>query len=68
MPVQCLFNAFKQFFDGIGNTRTPMWIMVCANLFNVAGNCLLIYGVSPFPQLGLTGVASTPHCHAFSCW
>lgn len=55
VPVQCLFNAFKQFFDGIGNTRAPMWIMVCANLFNVGGNYLLIYGVSPFPQLGLTG-------------
>ena len=55
LPVQSLFNAFKQFFDGIGNTRTPMWIMVGANVFNIVGNWLLIYGVGPFPVLGLFG-------------
>ena len=55
LPIQSLFNAFKQFFDGIGNTRTPMWIMIAANLFNIIGNWLLIYGVGPFPSLGLLG-------------
>ena len=30
IPIQSLFNAFKQFFDSIGNTRTPMWIMISA--------------------------------------
>ena len=55
IPVQSLFNAFKQFFDSIGNTRAPMWIMTCANLFNIAGNYLLIYGIGPFPRLGLLG-------------
>lgn len=55
VPIQSLFNAFKQFFDGIGNTRTPMWIMISANLFNIIGNWLLIYGIGPFPELGLIG-------------
>ena len=55
IPIQSMFNAFKQFFDGIGNTRTPMWIMIGANVFNIVGNWLLIYGVGPFPQLGLLG-------------
>ena len=55
IPIQSLFNAFKQFFDSIGNTRTPMWIMISANLFNIVGNYLLIYGIGPFPQLGLLG-------------
>ncbi len=61
IPIQCLFNAFKQFFDGIGNTRTPMWIMIMANLFNILGNWLLIYGIGPFPEMGLlgAGVATT---------
>ena len=45
IPIQSLFNAFKQFFDSIGNTRTPMWIMISANLFNIVGNYLLIYGI-----------------------
>ena len=55
IPIQSLFNAFKQFFDGIGNTQTPMWIMIGANVFNIVGNWLLIYGVGPFPVLGLFG-------------
>ncbi len=55
IPFQSVFNAFKQFFDGIGNTRTPMWIMISANLLNILGNWLLIYGIGPFPRLGLLG-------------
>ncbi len=55
IPVQSLFNGFKQFFDAIGNTRTPMWIMLWANVFNIVGNYLLIYGPGPFPELGLLG-------------
>ena len=38
IPIHSLFNAFKLFFDSIGNTRTPMWIMISANLFNIVGN------------------------------
>lgn len=55
LPIQTLFNGFKQFFDGIGCTRTPMWIMLTANLLNIVGNWLLIYGIGPFPCMGLTG-------------
>ncbi|MCD8317398.1 MAG: hypothetical protein LUC45_00395 [Paraprevotella sp.] len=32
-----------------------MWIMISANLFNIVGNGLLIYGIGPFPELGLLG-------------
>lgn len=55
LPFQILFNAFKQFFDGITHTRTPMWIMLAANVMNIVGNWLLIYGVGSFPELGLLG-------------
>lgn len=55
IPVQTLFNGFKQFFDGIGSTKTPMWIMLGANLLNIIGNWFLIYGIGPFPCLGLLG-------------
>ena len=27
LPLQTVFNGFKQFFDGVGRTREPMWIM-----------------------------------------
>ena len=33
-----LFNSFKQFADGITDTKTPMYIMISANLVNIAGN------------------------------
>lgn len=55
LPVQSLFNGFKQFFDGVGRTKAPMWIMLGANLLNIIGNWLFIYGVGPFPTWGLTG-------------
>lgn len=50
-----LFNAFKQFSDGTTDTVTPMWIMLAANVLNIAGNYLLIYGKCGLPELGLTG-------------
>ena len=50
-----MFNSFKQFADGITDTKTSMWIMLSANLLNIIGNSLLIYGVWGLPALGLKG-------------
>lgn len=50
-----MFNSFKQFADGITDTKTPMWIMLSANGLNIIGNSMLIYGVAGIPALGLTG-------------
>lgn len=50
-----LFNAFKQFSDGITDTDTPMWILMAGNLLNIIGNYVLIYGKCGFPALGLDG-------------
>ena len=50
-----MFNSIKQFADGITDTKTSMWIMLSANLLNIIGNSLLIYGVWGLPALGLTG-------------
>ncbi len=49
------FNAFKQFTDGITDTRTGMWILLGGNVLNIIGNYLLIYGKAGFPELGLSG-------------
>lgn len=55
LPFLCWFNAFKQFYDGITDTRTPMFVILAGNLLNIIGNYLLIYGVCGMPPLGLLG-------------
>lgn len=50
-----LFNTFRQFADGITDTMTPMFILLGGNIFNIAGNWVLIYGKLGFPELGLLG-------------
>lgn len=49
------FNALRQFTDGIGNTSIGMWALLVSNALNIVGNYVLIYGVGPFPELGLLG-------------
>ena len=61
-----LFNSFKQFADGITDTKTPMYIMISANLLNIAGNYILIYGKWGLPALGVVGAGiSTPFNSSF---
>ena len=55
IPFILLFNAFKQFADGITDTRTSMWILLTGNLLNIIGNYLLIFGKCGLPELGLLG-------------
>ena len=50
-----LFNSFKQFSDGITNTKTPMYILLFANVLNILGNSVLIYGKFGCPALGVVG-------------
>ncbi len=50
-----LFNSFKQFSDGITDTITPMYIMISANVLNIVGNYVLIYGKLGIPAMGVVG-------------
>ena len=50
-----LFNAFKQFADGITDTALSMWVLIGGNILNIFGNWVLIYGQLGAPELGLTG-------------
>ena len=54
LPI-LLFNAFKQFADGITDTMTPMWILIAGNIVNIFGNWCLIFGKLGCPELGLLG-------------
>lgn len=50
-----IFAAFKQFLEGVGNTKVAMVIVITSNLVNVLFNWLLIYGNLGFPAMGAPG-------------
>ena len=55
IPFTLLFNAFKQFADGITDTVTPMFVLLGGNLLNIFLNWVLIYGKLGAPAMGLIG-------------
>lgn len=55
LPFLCCFNTFKQFFDGVTDTRMPMFVIIGGNVLNIFGNWVLIYGEMGAPELGLLG-------------
>ncbi len=50
-----IFMTFKQFAEGMSDTKTAMAITLSANLLNIFLNYLLIYGKFGFPAMGLMG-------------
>lgn len=61
------------FFRGIGDTKTPMWILAGANLANIILDYLMIFGHAGFPKLGVMGAGyataiSNVLASAFFAW
>ncbi|WP_299550356.1 MATE family efflux transporter [Seonamhaeicola sp.] len=52
-----VFQAFKQFSDGLSMTKYPMYATLLANIINVLLNYVLIFGKLGFPALGIVGAA-----------
>ena len=52
-----VFQGYKQFTDGMSNTKYGMHATVLANIVNVVLNFVLIYGFWIFPRLELVGAA-----------
>lgn len=52
-----MFQAFKQFSEGLSQTKYPMYATVLANVINIVINYLLIFGSFGFPKLGIVGAA-----------
>jgi len=56
IPV-IIFQAYKQFADGLSQTKYSMYAIYLANVVHVFFNYVLIYGVWGFPKLGILGAA-----------
>ncbi|MCF6298048.1 MAG: MATE family efflux transporter [Flavobacteriaceae bacterium] len=52
-----IFQGFKQFTDGLSQTKYGMHATIIANIINVILNFVLIYGFWIFPRLELEGAA-----------
>lgn len=52
-----MFQAFKQFSDGMSLTKYPTYATVIANVTNVLFNYMLIFGKFGCPKLGIIGAA-----------
>ncbi len=52
-----MFQAFKQFSEGLSQTKYPMYATIIANVVNIVLNYLFIFGSMGFPKLGIVGAA-----------
>lgn len=52
-----MFQALKQFSEGLSQTRYPMYATIVANVINITLNYLLIFGHFGFPKMGVVGAA-----------
>ncbi len=52
-----IFQAFKQFSDGLSLTRYPMYATILANVINVGLNYMFIFGKFGAPAMGVVGAA-----------
>ena len=50
-----LFQTFRQFCEGLSETKLPMYVSIIANVLNVVLNYILIFGKLGFEPMGLLG-------------
>ena len=50
-----IFQAFKQFSEGLSQTKYPMYATIVSNVVNITLNYLLIFGSFGFPKMGIVG-------------
>ncbi|MFL2587393.1 MAG: MATE family efflux transporter [Flavobacteriaceae bacterium] len=51
------FQGFRQFAEGLFQTRLAMYATIVGNVINVILNYLLIFGLLGFPEMGVEGAA-----------
>jgi MATE family multidrug resistance protein len=52
-----VYGGFRRYLQGVGRVRPVTFALITANLVNLAGNWILIYGHFGFPAMGVRGSA-----------
>lgn len=50
-----IFQTFKQFMEGLSQTKEPMFVAIFGEVLNAGLNIVLVFGFLGFPRLGLVG-------------
>jgi putative MATE family efflux protein len=61
-PTLAGFYVLEGIFRGAGDTRFPMLVLTGCFLLNALLDWLLIFGIGPFPELGVQGAALATVC------
>ena len=57
LPFMYFYNFVMMTLRGAGDSRTPFYFMLLSVGLDVVLNPLLIFGIGPFPELGIAGSA-----------
>ncbi|MBU8974959.1 MATE family efflux transporter [Lysobacter sp. MMG2] len=57
MPALYMFAFLSAALRGVGDSRTPFRFLLVAVLLDIVLNPVLIFGLGPFPKLGIAGSA-----------
>ena len=52
-----LSRSFQKYFQSVGDTVTPMWLMFLSLLLNAVLDPVLMLGLLGFPRMGVAGAA-----------
>ncbi len=55
LPAVFGYWVYNGYLEGLGRTRTPMLITIAANAVNIVADYVLIFGMGPFPAMGVDG-------------
>lgn len=55
MPFMMVFFSFKQFLEGVGNTKVELFVTIISNICNCLLNWVFIYGHLGFTEMGTEG-------------